>query len=499
MRRWKRFVDRDDGIALITVIGVIAVVTIIVIGAFVLSQQTLHESLRTRNQSLAFQAANAGLDVALANVQARGFQTASFPMTGTVAATGSYVVTLTAMPDSEYLAVATGTAADGSHELIQTRFFYMNLWEMNLAAGSQQSLQAGTGALRGTTSITGPFYMKGTLDISGASAMEKGPLFIYQGDLNRTNNGATIGTSAEPIRVFCTGALRNCDAAGKVFISYKSSSVPNITLPTVDAAYLTGAYQSAVAESYDNLMGAGSGTTIENLETDNGAPHRYTTMPVSVAFSGNRSKAPGASENYKYIGPSAGPNAPGAGSTALTIGGTGSWGKWDYNPGGGVVHDDFAFDDVNKILYIEGTVFVDGPVIINATVRYKGNGSIVANGPITVNGDLTPYSATDNFDDTSALKWALGLVTPGNLTCNSGGSNIKSADAWPDAAGAWFVGGSCTFTKNVLFRGSLLAGIIDAQHNNLHLVTNPLLPTYLPASLPGRGMSFLNRGNISRP
>jgi hypothetical protein len=488
---------RDEGVALITVIGVLVLCTIIVIAGFVLSEQALHESVRTRNQSAAFQAASAGLDAALADVQVRGFQPTNFPMSGTVGASGSYLVTLTPMPDSEYWAVSTGTSPSGAKEVIQTRFFYMNLWEMNLAAGSQQSLQAGTGALRGTTSITGPFYMKGTMDLSGNSSMEKGPLFIYQGDLNRITNGSSIGTAADPIRVFVTGALRNCTDVNSVHISYRSSSVPNITLPKVDAEYLESAYDTAISESFDNLMGPSS--SIGNLESSGGDPATYSSMVMGVPFSGNRSTASGASSHYKYIGPESGPSAQGAGTTPLVIGGTGSWGKWDYNTTSGLVHDDFAFDDVNKILYIEGTVFVDGPITFNGDIRHKGNGTLVSNGSITVNGSLTPYSPTNNFDDTTALKWALGLVTPLDLVCNAGGANLKSATDWPDAAGAWFVGGSATFTKNVLFRGSMLAGVIDAQHNNLHLVTNPLLPTYLPSSLPGRGMSFLNRGNISRP
>jgi len=63
----------EDGIALITVIGVLAFVTILVISGFALSQQALMESTTAKSESQAFQAANAGLDAAVAYVQYQGF------------------------------------------------------------------------------------------------------------------------------------------------------------------------------------------------------------------------------------------------------------------------------------------------------------------------------------------------------------------------------------------------------------------------------------------
>jgi hypothetical protein len=165
-------------------------------------------------------------------------------------------------------------------------------------------------------------------------------------------------------------------------------------------------------------------------------------------------------------------------------------------------YDDFAYDDATNRLYISGTVFVDGPVTISENMTYIGNGTIVANGPITVAGTLRPYGTNTQGEEN---KWALGLVTPGDIyvTFNSNNNYAnRTADeiraTQPDMAGAFFAQGTVHFSNNPLVRGSVIAGKIDSGGPNMCLVTNPLLPTYLPDSLPGVDRGLLMPGLWTR-
>lgn len=507
IRRAMRATHGEDGIAMVAVMGVLAVVTILSISAYIMAQQSLQEARLTQRQTFAFEAANAGMDVALAQIQANGFVLGTLQadgsrvLTGTVPGTGSYEVTLTALPSSEYLAVARGHGRDGGDELVQTKFFYLNLWEMNIAAGSAQSMTAGGGGITGTSNVTGPFYVRGSVELIGGAFVHKGPLFIKDGDLSFGSAASHVGTSLQPVRLFCTGSY---ETNANTYYAYVSRSVPDVTLPPTDLNYLTASYTKAIVESTDNLMGSGGGASeIPNYEAVGYDDATYTTMdpPGSALGSpiGPRTVAPGVTSGYKYIGADGGPTGAGNGTHGLTIGGTGSWGKYNYTgPGGATVHDDFAFDDSTNTLYVEGTIFIDGPLVIggDGPVYYWGNGTIVANGPITIQDDCVPAAG---FDASITLKQALGLVTPGTITCNAGDANVRTESDPPDVAGAWFAGDKIVFTANVLFRGSALAAGIEFGKPNIHMITNEALPTYLPDSLPGEGQSFLSRGSWSRP
>lgn len=479
----------ESGIALIAVLGVLSVVTVIAIAAFAASRQTLHEAVGVRNESHAFQLANAAIDSALANIQRNGFVTADYPITGSLEG-GSYEVTVAPTLDSEYVATATGNATDGTSETIQVKFFFLNIWEMNLAAGSDQSLTAGGGGLHGNANIYGPFYAVGTLELGGSSSMEKGPLFIRGGDIV-TGGSARVGTTAVPINVYCDGALSGSPSS--FHIANFSQSVPSITLPRVDDTYLTEAWMKAKSESIDNIMGYPDKSTTVNRECTGGNAATYQTIQPPNSGTWTRNRAAGATLQYKYVGPGTGPSAAGAGTTGLTIGGTGSFGSWDGDGHYDIVgsHDDFAYDDVNNILYVEGTVFVDGPLTIADNIRYKGNGTIVANGDIHVNGNFVPYSELNASE-------ALGLVTPASIYIHHPASN-KDIDDPPDLSGAFFAMNNIEFDFNVLMVGSVIAGGIVFDHPNTNLVTNPLLPSFLPESMPGKGISLLTRGAWSRP
>jgi len=359
----------------------------------------------------------------------------------------------------------------------------------------------------------------------------EGPLFVKNGSVSVASSGQ-LGSPTQYIRVFCDGTVPPNDdkgGAGGVFVSQVSRSVPDITLPSVSQEQLEQWATKAQAESVDNIMGPADRSTVANLEASGSDPNTYATMqpPNSVTWTRQYADTRPAGTRhacYKFIGNADGTISPrGQGTTALTIGGRsfGSWGSLVTTgtnlPGDGHYtlansHDDFAYDDVRNILYIEGTVFVDGPVTFAEDMYYIGNGTIVANGNITINGMLRPYGSTtpDGTGNYNWIgeqnKWALGLATPGNLIVAtqdnnplSGNSNLEEArKASPTVAGAFYAEGVVTFQHNVLMRGSVIAGRIDSQHPNMCLVTNPLLPTYLPQSLPGVDTGLLMPGLWTR-
>ena len=524
--KMRRMLSDESGVALITVIGVMVVITILAIGSFVLAQQTLQESKKIEGQTQAFRSASGGLDTVLTTFSDESTAT-DFPVSGSTQ-DGSYTVTLEDLGGSEYRLTSTGTGKDGSQERVKQQFYYMNLWKMNFAGTGPQSLISGSGGLAGTSNIIGPFYMKGNLPIANNMSCLEGPFFVKGGNITVGSSGS-LGTSDKYVKVYCDGtgspsvpANGAQGGAGGVFVTSVSRSVPDITLPTINDEMMLQYASKAQAESVDNLRGTPDKNLGANLETSNGQATDYRIMkpPSTTTYTRAMAQATPTNSNYKFIGRSDGViSAKGAGTTALTIGGRtfGAWGSLTTTNGAPVVltagptgvnytlantYDDFAYDNVKKILYISGTVFVDGPLTIGENMTYVGNGSIVANGPIYINGTLKPYGTNTQGE---LNKWALGLVTPVDMYVNFSSNNNyanKTADeiraVSPDLAGAFFCQGTVHFGNNPLVRGSVIAGKLDSGGPNMCLVTNPLLPTYLPDSLPGVDRGLLMPGLWTR-
>lgn len=513
-RLWQARGD-DSGVAMITVLGVIAVMTVLAVGSYYLASESLHESLRVEDESKAFRAANSGLDIVMSSFS-DATTADSFPVYGSTP-DGAYTVTLEDLGGGEYRLKSTGTGIDASSESVTQEFYYMNLWKMNFAGTGDQTLISGSGGLGGTSNIVGPFYMKGNLAIANNMSVLEGPLFVKNGSVSVASSGA-LGATTQFVKVFCDGAVppnRSSGAAGGVWVSSVSRSVPDITLPSITQADLEQWATKAQAESIDNIKGyADRAPQVINLETVSTPPSGsdYTIMQPPSSSTWTRAKADTTNLNYKFIGSVDGTiSAKGTGTHGLTIGGRsfGSWGSVATTDGVNIAgdghytlansYDDFAYDDVNNRLYIAGTVFVDGPVTFTEDTTYIGNGTIVANGDITVQGYLRPYGTNAQGQNN---KWALGLVTPTNMLVTASASNAytmdNARDETPTLAGAFYAEGVVHFTSNVLMRGSVIAGRIDSDHPNMCLITNPLLPTYLPQSLPGVDMGLLMPGLWTR-
>jgi hypothetical protein len=501
MRALIATVRRDEGIALPLVMGVIAVLTVLSITSFALASNALHETRRTQGETVAFQIANAGVDAALEQVYRNGFESTNFPVTVDIS-DGMYEVRVEQLDNSEFQLTSRGTDVTGFSETVVVRFFYINLWEMIFAAGNQESLTAGGGGINGNSNVTGPFYVRGAVEMLGDSYVHKGPLFV-DGALTRQGS-AQLGTVDTPIQLYVSGAYP--EPGKNAFYRSVSQSVPRIDLPSFSDGELLEAAQKAQQESIDNLMGTPEWNAGSNYESVAGDPQAsdYATVnpPNTGAFVRRYARQDDTNLHrfgYKYIGAGSEPSAPGQGTTGLTIG-PASFGAWYGNgytiPG---MHDDFAYDAVNRVLYIGGTVFVDGPVTIDRAIRYVGNGTIVANGPVILAGDVFPGNSGSTEVERRKMDagHVLGIATPAGITVSGTNANSKPGDP-PEHSLAMYAGGTIRFTNNELFIGSIVAGHINLGNANVHMVTDPDLPEFLPDSLPGRDSPILTKGSWAR-
>lgn len=463
--------------------GAIALITIVAIGAFVLARQVLGESTNIQAEERAFQVAQSGLDRELSGFNPSVLQNGQYTKSGSTP-DGTYVVTARPQGSSAYEYLMTSSAVSGeATESVTMRFFYLNLWDMNIGAGENASLGGGRG-WNGNASITGPLYLRGDMDWSSNGAYEKGPLFIRDGALNISGSGE-LG-KAQPIRLYATKPTTG--KLGSLYLSAPQSySVPDIELPWVDDAYLDAALALAKKESTDNLMGANSSSSIVNIETDNSKSAATYTTVVAGRVRPVTSPASSASE-YKYLGGLTRAGL-GLGTRSLTVGAT-SFGEWDRIGSvyaGTGKHDDFAFDASTGTLYVEGTVFVDGPISFTSNVkRYVGNGTLVANGNVTIQpgAKLVPK---DGFSQAQAL----GIVTPGNVTVGGNQDSFYT--------GAIFCNGQVgLYGVATEVRGSLLCGNIYGDKPNIKLQTDPLLPSVLPESMPAAGGGLVFSGVWTR-
>ena len=494
----------DDGVALITVIGVLALVTILVIAGFALAQQALHESNIVNNESQAFQAANAGLDAAVARIQYQGFRTTDFPMYSSAAQIGSGDATITVqeVSKSEYLLISQGLGRDNTVETVRVRMYFIDLYGMNISFGARLDANASNGKINGTTSIYGPLYTYGSLDGdnlgNGSGGIKWGPLMVKGGNVVSSGDYIDVGSIYyEPPHTVSVGTPG----------TRKIPSVPDFSVPPIDANYLSNALARAQSESADNNQGEPANrpgvTNTEVTTAGNTTTYAHTRAP------GTLSTYSGYVGAYKVIDNDGAINKSSSGLVINSS--TASF---------GTANDDFAYNATTRTLTCWGTVFIDGPLTTNIPITYVGNGILLANGTISLLADFVPLNGlapglggNDGnimYNNQSFNKdQTLGIVSPDKIICDNGGGNPgNSPDTPPSHAAAFYcmnpngndpnLGIIQLGTKTAVVGCVIARGIDFIANNNQHLRTSANLGQCVSTQMPGYGQMVQSFGTWSR-
>lgn len=497
--RVRAFVAEDRGYAMVVVMGLIALLTVVAFGGFALAQQSLTNSAVVKRESLAFQAANAGLDGGVADIAATGgYDSSHFPKTFTKADVGSGSATVTVTPTAgvtgEYTVTSVGTGPDGATETVRVRIYLLDLYGMNIAFGvGFNQGQGAAGKFNGNASIYGPFYTMDNLKQgenlgnSNAGGLGWGPVFIQNGTLD-VKSGYLDGKvqPRDSVRTIYVDPEHPDPKVVNPALTRVVRSVPTLHMPQVDTAYLESRRDAAMVESSDNIQGDNVVWTAPNTEVGTiGNPNTYTGA-----------RCPGASDHYKIIDDDETTNGS---FGTLTLGAT-SFG----NP-----TDDFAYNAGTNTLTVWGTVFIDGGLRTSEAVTYYGNGTLVCNGEVRLNGDFVPYGGlqegvggpANGLPNQQFLpNRIVGIATPETIHLdNSSGGNAQNPDGAPTHAGAFFANEAIEFNAKVLLCGSLIAGGIEVTgNNNMDLRTSQNLGANVPRSMPGYGLLFQSIGGWSR-
>jgi len=470
----------DSGIALVIVIGAIALLVVLLTAAFYFSSQTLFQSQMADQHDAAFQAASSGVLVAFTDLQARGSDLpATASWTGSMpASTAVYAVTvaLNAAQDS-YACTSTGTAPDGTEEIVTASFSVSSGRASELPWGNNVFYFAGYtgGSIVGNGTINGPFYIifppSSTVPVftlnSAASQINGGPLSIQNADLSIKS------APSSPIDVYTTGHILGNAAGSQNLVNRgwdpaKAMPVTRVNL----ASYLETSRTHATAQSSDNKMGDRSTINYEAISVgDLGTYSALTMSPPNDRPTGwIRSKASGASAAYKVL------------DSGLTISSTtasfGSWSGDGHYPTTADLHDDLAYDAVNHVLYIEGTVYVTGDIRISQSIRYVGNGTIVCTGGIYIDASVVPATANgaDGIPDPGPRD-LLGLFTAYDMTVGTNNVDVVAA--------CYMVGKLQVPANNTTLKGSFVSEQgLGTLSNNTTIIAFPALGDWVSVGLP---------------
>ena len=184
------------------------------------------------------------------------------------------------------------------------------------------------------------------MDLSSNTIIEKGPLFIKNGNVTLNGSGQ-VGTPTTPIIVYCDGTTPNAGDRNW-YVSRLNRTVPLITLPAVDAAYLDSMYAKAIDESADNKMGDTDVTQRGDRPRATGPEDLYDLERRR----GCSAEGAGCVDELQVRRSAGGRSDVGAGTTNVTIDGSTSFGKFNYDPtntvNSGTAYDDFAFDAAQR-------------------------------------------------------------------------------------------------------------------------------------------------------
>jgi len=460
--RLRSTVHAEDGFALATVMGAIALITAIAMGGFFVAENTLGEATRVGSENRAYQAASSGLEremsvfrpeFAALGESSNGYV---YGTTETINTSDWFqVLVRTSAQDAslgpdEYEMVSVGGSKSAS-ETVSVRFQSFNLWDMHIAGSEDSNMGSGAG-FNGNGTIIGKIYCNGDFDWSGNGSFEAGPLFVRHGVFNKQSSGSNVGLPADRMNAYLdnppTGQTSNLYADLK-------GTAPKLVIPWPESSDMDNWRAMAVADSSANRLGDGTGTdgVVRNAASVSDAQYNV--------FNGD-----------------------------LTLTSAQPFGKTGYVVKNAGVVDEAASGDVVAVngstLYINGVTYIDGSLTVDNSIRqYVGKGLIVARDGVVINGRLVPagFDGTDydtiaphadHLPRTSSAD-CLGVASLGDVTQNS-------AD-W--VCGAFFINGAYNATPTgAKFRGSIIAQGIDFDQPNVWLVTQTGLSANLPEGLP---------------
>jgi Tfp pilus assembly protein PilX len=397
---------REDGIALVMAVIVVAALTISTAAIIQLTTSNQRAFTRDRLETRAFNTAEEGLNNGIATL--RGFDNGSRPQNSTYGSSGSPVAccgglggwwALKSSP-TVWTVWAVGRAPNG--EVLRTLSAQANAdtvttttqpslaWSNGFFVGSA----SGCTNMVGTATLTIPVWIAGDLCLTGTQQIEEPSssgaqtVTLHVGGKLRTEGSARVGSSSRPIAAanVVGGCMRNgvgqvCSnsAQSRLYSSGYAASQSTLTKPPVypDSEYASAQWSTPVCST--------GSFTFDNDTTRNMSVGSIDLFPSS---------------NYDCRIYNA---------SSVEVG-------------------RLAWNDSTDTLTIDGKVFLDGNLALNGgdQAQYTGFGAIFVNGTVTTDGNSTICGpgATVNGSTCDGL-WDSNLGALGIVALNA--NNVSPA------------------------------------------------------------------------
>jgi Tfp pilus assembly protein PilX len=306
--------------------------------------------------------------------------------------------------------------------------------------------------------ITDPIYAIGNVCLSGQNttiAQNAGgqPIdLMIGGELVLSGSGTSAGTSAAHLT---SGVVVNgCTTV--------SVSTPGTTCNAATRYYVDSADTFIPTEAPEMLA---PDITNDYNNSDPGPKHACAAGGLASSTFDNDGVQNGTNTSFELL--------PGSSYTCVSQSGAGT-GQMSWN-------------NVTKVLTINGNVFLDGNLTISQSGSYTGTGVIEAAGTITFNGNGTSFCGTspcnlaaNGWQGSSGNNSMLTLVSLKSSTTSitfTNNSETYQGSLWAQPSS------SMTFVKNgVTIEGPMSIGKFDASFNNATFKPLPVIKNMPPGA-----------------
>lgn len=502
----------DEGIAMISVIGIGFVLTLLATASLVITISNNTQAGRQRRSTQAFHTADAGFNRAVHEIKRRQAQGESFltdpaflegqdPLTGT-----SYKVELR-QPDStrpnRYIVTSASVTSAGERRVVRAQVDSFSVWDFEFSGAGTNSTTGGNASIEGSSDLHGPFYVRGDFIMLGSGNFQVGPLYLKtdpalqskalpgqpSGNLVFGDAAASdkFGTPA-PAVVDCGLLNGPVDAfAEQKIVFHPSRPVPpppylgqtsegvqllDLALPVVDDPQME-IYYNSVDLNLDTFDGDPRSPSVGADDQRNGSQTKLP-LPTFIEISSN-------TPDFSY-GPYEFEGKDGAGTNPFGL---------------------FSWKQGTRTLHVDGSVFVDGNLRIGSgqpgaaeRIFYEGRGTFIVNGKVEILNSFRPSDRND-FPKASAM----GIVS--NYTGDDApsvrinpwdtieaGFCSETFDKAYQVAVAVFGKRSIKVEKDAFVRGTLVGGELQFASaggggGKPILYSDPELAPALPPDLPG--------------